>query len=243
MVVGPRNHLYRTKINNDAPMPNMNRLTWSGIALHTGNLPGYPASHGCVRLPLDFSAKLFGITQVGTSVIIANAATHPSSVVHPGWVLSTDAEGEFDKALASVQKKATYSPGSSAQTSMPVTSIIVSGADEKIMVLENGKVIVECKATIVDPGIQLGNHVFVLSLFDTQSKSVRWRSIRYYNDDQRAVEETELATINRIRGPHDVVEAIRTRMYPGTTMVTVDLPLDPDTRTGEDFVVMAEDVA
>ena len=40
---------------NNAPMPNMNRLTWDGIALHAGNLPGYPASHGCVRLPLEFS--------------------------------------------------------------------------------------------------------------------------------------------------------------------------------------------
>ncbi len=43
-------------------MPNMNRLTWSGIALLAGNLPGYPASHGCVRLPMDFSERLFGIT-------------------------------------------------------------------------------------------------------------------------------------------------------------------------------------
>ncbi|MCB1499892.1 MAG: L,D-transpeptidase [Bauldia sp.] len=226
---------------NNAPMPNMNRLTWSGIALHAGNLPGYPASHGCVRLPLEFSAKLFGVTHIGTPVIIADAATYPNSVVHPGWVLSADAEGEFDKAVASVQKKMSNAPGAGLSASMPVTSIVVSGADEKILVLENGKVIAEGKATIKDGGVPLGNHVFVLSLFDTAQKSVRWRSIRYYNDDQRDLEQTELTTINRIRGPHDVVEAIRTRMYPGTTMVTVDLPLDPDTRTGDDFVVMAED--
>jgi len=47
-----RNH--RSSTYNNAPMPNMNRLTWSGIALHAGQLPGYPASHGCVRLPLEF---------------------------------------------------------------------------------------------------------------------------------------------------------------------------------------------
>ena len=48
-----RNH--RSKRYNNAPMPNMNRLTWSGVALHAGKLPGYPASHGCIRLPYAFA--------------------------------------------------------------------------------------------------------------------------------------------------------------------------------------------
>ncbi|MBL8907277.1 MAG: L,D-transpeptidase family protein, partial [Rhizobiales bacterium] len=64
-----RNH--HSSTYNDAPMPNMNRLTWSGVALHAGQLPGYPASHGCVRLPLEFSKLLFTVTHVGTPVIIA----------------------------------------------------------------------------------------------------------------------------------------------------------------------------
>ncbi len=64
---------HRSSTYNNAPMPNMNRLTWSGIALHAGNLPGYPASHGCVRLPLAFSERLFSVTTVGTPVIIAGA--------------------------------------------------------------------------------------------------------------------------------------------------------------------------
>src|SRR5262245_1649388 len=77
---------------NNAPMPNMNRLTWSGVALHAGDLPGYPASHGCVRLPLEFSDKLFTLTEIGTPVIIAGSHADPTDVVHPGIVLSTDAE-------------------------------------------------------------------------------------------------------------------------------------------------------
>src|SRR5512137_2090283 len=64
---------HRSSTYSNAPMPNMNRLTWSGIALHAGNLPGYPASHGCVRLPLEFSQLLFTITHVGTAVIIAGS--------------------------------------------------------------------------------------------------------------------------------------------------------------------------
>ena len=65
---------------NNAPMPNMNRLTWSGVALHAPNLPGCPASHGCVRLPLEFSKLLFSVTHVGTPVIIADLHSDGSSV-------------------------------------------------------------------------------------------------------------------------------------------------------------------
>jgi hypothetical protein len=73
----------------------MNRLTWGGIALHAGKLPGYPASHGCVRLPMEFSEKLFGITHLGTPVIIANAHSATADVVHPGQILTSEAEAEF----------------------------------------------------------------------------------------------------------------------------------------------------
>ena len=56
---------------NDAPMPYMQRLNEWGVALHAGHLPGYPASHGCIRLPSAFAAKLFAATEVGTEVLIA----------------------------------------------------------------------------------------------------------------------------------------------------------------------------
>jgi hypothetical protein len=80
---------------NNAPMPNMNRLTWSGVALHAGNLPGYPSSHGCVRLPLKFSELLFTVTHVGTPVIIADDHSEPVPVTHPGPVLSSLAAREM----------------------------------------------------------------------------------------------------------------------------------------------------
>jgi hypothetical protein len=91
---------HRSSTYNNAPMPNMNRLTWSGIALHAGKLPGYPASHGCVRLPLEFSAKLFTVTHIGTPVIIAGAHTDPWELIHPGMVLGAYAEHEFEDAVA-----------------------------------------------------------------------------------------------------------------------------------------------
>ncbi|MEQ8825018.1 MAG: L,D-transpeptidase family protein [Filomicrobium sp.] len=65
-----------------AAMPNMQRITWSGIALHAGPLPGYPASHGCIRLPYSFSKKLFKMTEMGTRVIVTDAPAIPRSFAH-----------------------------------------------------------------------------------------------------------------------------------------------------------------
>ena len=65
-----KNRRHFSNLYNNAPMPNMQRLTWVGIALHAGALPGYPASHGCVRLPLEFSRLLFGVTSMGGRVHI-----------------------------------------------------------------------------------------------------------------------------------------------------------------------------
>ena len=59
-----------SNLYDDAYMPNMQRITWSGIALHGGSLPGYPASHGCIRMPFDFAAELFDQTSVGLRVIV-----------------------------------------------------------------------------------------------------------------------------------------------------------------------------
>jgi hypothetical protein len=61
---------HRSNIYSGAPMPYMQRITWSGVAMHAGVLPGYPASHGCIRLPHEFAVKLFGLTQMGARVLV-----------------------------------------------------------------------------------------------------------------------------------------------------------------------------
>ena len=66
--------MHRSTTYDDAPMPYMQRLTEKGIAIHAGDLPGYPASHGCIRLPNEFAKRLYGITAIGTPVMITNDA-------------------------------------------------------------------------------------------------------------------------------------------------------------------------
>lgn len=275
---------HHSSLYNDAPMPNMERLTWSGVALHAGNLPGYPASHGCVRLPMDFSAKLFGITHLGTPVIVANAASAPSDVVHPGQVLSADAEAEFAHvadtkantpaaatpaaqvnhgtvAVASADVPEPHvdprdgaspatgdvpaadaetpeAPVAAAAPAVPATAILVSSADQRIMVLDNGAIVAEGPATIADPADPLGHHVFILSEVNDTDGQLHWHTLGFSHEVGADVDAADLATIQRIRGDHAVIEAIRTRMHPGTVMVTVDQPLSEDTRTAQDFVVM-----
>ena len=79
-----KKRMHHSNLYNNAPMPFMQRLTWDGIALHAGRIPGQPASHGCVRLPLEFSAQLFEATEREMTVVIADDSSYDSSVVHPG---------------------------------------------------------------------------------------------------------------------------------------------------------------
>ena len=64
---------HRSNKYNNAPMPFMQRLTWDGVAIHAGKNPGFPASHGCIRVPLAFAKKLYGITSLGTTVTVIGA--------------------------------------------------------------------------------------------------------------------------------------------------------------------------
>src|ERR1700712_1659616 len=74
---------HRSNIYSNSPMPFMQRLTWSGIALHESNsVPNYPASHGCVRMPKAFAKKLYEMTQPGVHVVIADAAVVPQPIQH-----------------------------------------------------------------------------------------------------------------------------------------------------------------
>jgi lipoprotein-anchoring transpeptidase ErfK/SrfK len=70
-----------SNLYNNAPMPYMQRLTWGGIALHAGQIPGRPASHGCVRLPLAFARNLFGVTSMGGSVHILDQSPSPTEAL------------------------------------------------------------------------------------------------------------------------------------------------------------------
>ncbi|CCD92814.1 putative ErfK/YbiS/YcfS/YnhG family protein; signal peptide [Bradyrhizobium sp. ORS 375] len=96
---------HRSNIYSGAPMPFMQRITWSGVALHAGVLPGYPASHGCIRMPASFAPKVYGWTRMGSRVLVTPGEVAPASFSHP-----------LLAALKAPQPSASMQPDASAPT-------------------------------------------------------------------------------------------------------------------------------
>ncbi|WP_423605411.1 L,D-transpeptidase family protein [Sphingomonas sp. MS122] len=122
-----------SSIYDSAPMPHMQRLTWGGVALHGGHLPGYPASHGCIRLPHEFARLLFDETRLGMTVIVTDRPSAP--------VLALGIE------LAAGTDDATFMWKPEAAPTGPV-SILVSSAEQRVVVLRNGKLIGSARLSI-----------------------------------------------------------------------------------------------
>jgi hypothetical protein len=218
---------------NNAPMPNMNRLTWSGIALHAGNLPGYPASHGCVRLPLEFSRLLFTVTHIGMPVIIASNHSDMANLAHPGLILDPQAEEKMKRAVAQVSVKPRPAQ-THVDNKIAALSMIVSRPDGKIAVLENSDLVGEYPVKIQDPQMALGSHVYVLSR--AADGHTFWHGIGHANTF--AASAPDIYALQRVQAGDDARNAIAARLHEGAILVMTDLALHPDSRSGKDFVVM-----
>jgi len=124
---------HHSNIYSGAPMPYMQRITWSGVAMHAGVLPGYPASHGCIRMPMNFAVKMWGWTRMGARVVIAPGELAPESFSHP---------------LLATQK---ISPAAAAQTSADVA--VTAKSDKAAMAgpavtLSSSETSLELKSTV-----------------------------------------------------------------------------------------------
>ena len=87
-----------SNLYDDASMPFMQRITWSGIALHAGVLPGHPASHGCIRMPHGFAERLFELTSMGMRVIVVPTDVTPAEIAHPALFKPRPIGGEVSAA-------------------------------------------------------------------------------------------------------------------------------------------------
>lgn len=131
-----KNH--HSSIYNNAPMPYTKRLTWGGISLHAGSLPGYPSSHGCIHLPSAFAAKLFSISELGLTIVIADDHTEPQRVDPPTFLLPVDPEsGDTSphKHLP-IGKDMTWNPDIAPEGPL---SILASLSDQEMIVFRNGR--------------------------------------------------------------------------------------------------------
>lgn len=228
-VVLQKDEHHHSSTYNNAPMPNMQRLTWSGIALHAGNLPGYPASHGCVRLPMEFSRRLFAITHLGIAVIIADESHDPQQVAHPGPVLPPVAEAEAMQALEDSERE--------AEQAQHVASVVVSAADRTAQLLVNGEVAWSSAVTITDPEHPLGNHVYTLLGPTPDGGSFRFMAHGLTGLQETVYRHDEILERIQVHNAHEIHRILATSA-PGTTLVVTDLAAGDDTRSTEGFVLI-----
>jgi L,D-transpeptidase catalytic domain len=215
-------------IYKGAEMPWMERLTWTGIAMHAGDLPGYPDSHGCVRLPLEFSKLLFTVTTKGGTVIIADQHSAPRETVHPGVLFSQVTPPTGDTPLA--PGEFTWTPEKSA--SGPVT-ILVSEPDKVVYVYRNG---VEIGRSAVRSLQIEGLHIFsALAGRDEQGRS-KWIRV----DGKPAANDPNVAEMAANSGIAEAfIVGVRAVVIPGTTLVFSDKPVNTDTQSKPGFKILS----
>src|SRR3954471_7223721 len=191
---------HRSNIYSAAPMPYMQRITWSGIALHAGVVPGHPASHGCIRLKNDFAIRLWHLTKRGTRVIIAHDDVRPLEIANPHLFQPKAVSGspEFLAAAVagngigtaaathrSLESKAQTSeatglqpPGSAPAEGAPrkliPISVFVSRKLSKLFVRQGFSPLFDVAVRIENPEQPLGTHVFTAMEFQSEGAAVRW---------------------------------------------------------------------
>ena len=212
---------YSKKYDN-APMPNMQRLTWTGIAMHSGNLPGYPASHGCIRLPYDFSQLLFATTSNGGTVVVGDAKTPtPYLASNPGLLL---APKDFSPEMLRTLARGDYDWQPERSETGPIT-IVVSSADRALYVYRNGNPIGRAAVEISGSG-GLGERIYSLLEGTTSKESLlvpgraarRWMNVTTVSSPP--IDADKIAA--RLRFNPDLANKLYDTITPGTTVVLTD---------------------
>jgi hypothetical protein len=220
-----------SNLYNAAPMPYMQRLTWDGIAIHAGRLPGYPASHGCVRLPYEFARKLFAETKTGLTVVVSDEKVFPDNVAHPGLVAPVNASGTPVNGPSLVNGLA-WQPEAAPEG--PVT-ILLTNEDQRIRVFRNGVEIGHAPFTLMDKHRKITLHVLTrLELSGAEPTDPatgrpipRWLEVS--GKEENTVSTAELLAVFSI--PPEFLTDLATVVGPGTTLVITQPAASTSTRT------------
>lgn len=231
----------------NAPMPYTQRLTWSGICLHAGSLPGYPNSHGCVHLPLEFSQLLYEIEDLGGTVVIADNHSGPAEAAHPGMVLS--AVGPESRSSATPAGFHEYEWRPELAPEGPV-SVLISGADGTAYVYRNGVEIGSATLHIDDPELPLAEGVFAIlegyaehdNPWVPGRPAPRWMAVWTDVPDglNQATDRLDRdSNLNRIRIPGAFAAQVYEILGPGSTVVITNREAAPKLAEDTDFVILA----
>ncbi len=237
---------HRSSLYDDAPMPFMQRLTWDGVALHAGKLPGYPASHGCVRLPEDFARKLFDVTDFGITVIVANDSSAPAETAHPGvFVPPVPVAGAAPVVVPRLNWHEEYRWRPDLAPEGPLT-ILLSSADKRVLVMRNGIEIGRARFEMRGTG-PLGTQAYVLlqgrrdepSLVVPERRALNWMTIALPGYAPAAAgEQLDPQSAGRVVLPPKFAKGVYDALLPGATLVVTDASVLPQT-TGKALTVLS----
>jgi L,D-transpeptidase catalytic domain len=218
-----------SSIYKGAQMPHMQRLTWRGVAMHAGYLPGYPASHGCVRLPAEFAEKLYAVTTIGSTVIVVDHKSAPTYSTRPGLIFSAAPAGTTPVSTAA---GFTWTPEKSPAG--PI-SIVVSAADHLAYVYRNGLEI----GRVAFPGeLSLtGAHVYS-ALASTDAEGRRdWITTASVGG-----QPPELRGLSGQLGiAPEFISHLRPLIEPGTTLVLTAASVNGQTQSKPGFKILSSE--
>ena len=223
---------HRSSTYNNAPMPYQERLTWDGVALHAGGLPGYPESHGCVHLPFEFAKLLFGETHMGGTVIVAGRAGNPS-LTHAAGVLA--AQGEKGAGIEHVPlgSDENYRWTPEVSPSGPI-SIIISHSDQRVVVLRNGQEIGRARAVLPDNDFE----THVLTYAKLPNGNSRWVFAGVPGHDGEKGQPLDSSILNQLRLPEKFLHSLNAVIEPGTTILVTQAPVLPH-NSGKQMTVLS----
>jgi hypothetical protein len=204
-----KNEKHFSKTYNNAPMPNMQRLTWQGVALHAGNLPGYPASHGCVRLPLQFSKLLFGETNLGMTVVITHHPDFPHDAAEPDLAENNN-RPRPSIANAPYEWHPERGPNMNGDA---IVSVVVSKADHRAIVMKGGVQI--GSAPVYVHGNVAGAEAYVLESWDKHG--LHWIKV-HFSEAGRGM-TTQAHESEHFDAPVAFRQALHTVLKPGSVVL------------------------
>ncbi len=229
-----RNIDHESNIYKGAKMPYMQRLTWDGIAMHAGNLPGYPASGGCVRLPYEFSRKLYSLTRNGSTVVITNRAATPSRSSQPASLLLASRPKQGSQLpIPNPEHKVVWNPRKSP--SGPV-SVLISYKDATAYIYRNGIQIGQAPIGISGPA-NLPEGVFML--LEGGGSPPPWTVLSLHGG------EASRNAVREMRGRISVSEDFRKKvigiMAPGAILLATSQSSTAATRSSRGFSILKPD--
>ena len=241
---------HRSNIYSAAPMPYMQRITWSGIALHAGVLPGYPASHGCIRLTESFATRLWHLTKRGTRVIIARDSVRPFEITNPHLFVSkstlsdsresqiaTAATGGITAAAtASISdvgvQEANSLPvpksnagGAALQKARPI-SVFVSRKLGKLLVRQDFTPLFDVPVKIQNPEEPLGTHVFTAMASQNEGPAIRWTVVSMPEEFSRSPGARQKSHKERMKQMTATAPAVPATDKSNAALNRIEIPQD-----------------